>query len=304
MRNNLITKDEADYPEAEYVTLDQQVIQRAAIVKASNFNYVNLEHSGPRAREAHANTDNAKLFDLAKTAFDETRLWVHAKPSQRNRDGRQLLKLIWSNQLDVHALDKRNTKNYKNTCAFACHGDKKRHNWQAYVLGHKKFHPIQTALADQEFNDFTDCKKLSFLLVGINYYVIDSVISVVSDGAARAYFEAAQLMLSEQIRMLTESIKFSNRNVLETYAAHGNKPGSGDRGRGGRNGGAGRSDGANMLNGEYDNIGIANINHDFAVHNLNNIDKCWYPDPEYQKLNPLKKLRLYLNQQKQKKSSD
>ena len=81
MRKNLIPKDEADDPGAEYVTLDQQIIQRATIVKAANVNNVNLENSGERTREAHANTDNAKLFDLAKNAFGNTRLWFHAKPS-------------------------------------------------------------------------------------------------------------------------------------------------------------------------------------------------------------------------------
>ena len=95
MRNNLIPKYEAGDPEAEYVTLDQQVIKRATIVESTNVNDGNLENSGARVREAHANTDDAKIFDLAKTAFGETRLWVHAKPSHLNRDGCQALKLIW-----------------------------------------------------------------------------------------------------------------------------------------------------------------------------------------------------------------
>ena len=59
-----------------------------------------------------------------------------------------------------------------------------------------------------------------------------------------------------------------------------------------------------MLNGEWDNRGIASGDHDFAAHKLNNVDKCWYPDPDYQKMNPLEKRRLHLNQQKKKKYSD
>ena len=129
MRKNLIPKYGAGDHEAEYVMLDQQVIQRATIFKAANVNDINLERYGERARETHANTDNAKLFDLAKTAFGETRLWVHAKPSQRNRDGHQALKPIWPNQLGMHALDERNTKNYKDIRALAYHSKNKRHNW-------------------------------------------------------------------------------------------------------------------------------------------------------------------------------
>ena len=59
-----------------------------------------------------------------------------------------------------------------------------------------------------------------------------------------------------------------------------------------------------MINGEWYNKVIANFDHEFAVHKLNNIDKCWYPDLEYQKINPPAKSRLYLNQQEQNKSSD
>ena len=46
MRKNLIPKDEADDPELEYVTLDQQFIQRATIVKDANVNDISLEILG------------------------------------------------------------------------------------------------------------------------------------------------------------------------------------------------------------------------------------------------------------------
>ena len=113
MRKNLIPKDEADDHEEDYITLDLQIIQRAKIVKADNVHDVNLENSGAISTKSHANTDNAKLFDLAKTAFGETSLWVHTKPSHHSRDGHQALKLIYYNHLGVHVIGKRNTKNHK-----------------------------------------------------------------------------------------------------------------------------------------------------------------------------------------------
>ena len=140
--NNLIPKYEAVNPEAQYVMIDQQIIQTATLIKAANANDVNLENYWSRTREAHAKTDNGKLFDLARTKFGETRLWVHVKLSQCNRDGHQAFKLIWSNQLEVHVLDKRNPKNYKCICALAYHSEKKTHNWKAYVLCHKKCHDV------------------------------------------------------------------------------------------------------------------------------------------------------------------
>ena len=111
--------------------------------------------------------------------------------------------------------------------------------------------------------------------------MLDSVISVVSRRAAHVDFEAVQLTLAEHIRMLIEHSKFSNRNVLATYAARGNRSGNVDCRRGGRNDGGGRDGGASMLNGEWDNSGISNGDDNFAVYKLNNIEKCWYPVPEY-----------------------
>ena len=124
-------------------------------------------------------------------------------------------------------------------------------------------------------NDFTDRDKVTFLPDRIKCNTLDSRIYIFSGGAARSDFEAAQLILAEHICMLTECSKVINRNVLATYAARGNRPGRGDRGRGGRNGGDGRGGGAGTLNVKWDKRGISNGDHDFAVHKLNNIDKCW-----------------------------
>ena len=93
---------------------------------------------------------------------------------------------------------------------------------QAYVLGHKKFHGVQTALVEKKFHDFTDRDKVTFLINRIKCNTLDSMIFIVSGGSARADFEVAQLMLSEHIRMLTERSKFSSRNFLAKYAARGN----------------------------------------------------------------------------------
>ena len=95
--------------------------------------------------------------------------------------------------------------------------------------------------------------------------MLDSVISVVSGGAALADFGSDQLMLAENICMLTERSKFNNLNVSATYAACGKQSRRGDRGRGGRNGGGGgsrgRGDNYGMLNGECYKRVIASGDH-------------------------------------------
>ena len=128
-------------------------------------------------------------------------------------------------------LDERNTKNHKDVCALAYHGKKKRHNWQAYVLCHKKCHDVQTDLVEQDFNDFTERENVTFLIYRIMCDTLDSVIYIVLGGATRAYFEGSKMMLDEHIRMVMERINFSSRNVSATYAASGNQPGRGDYGK-------------------------------------------------------------------------
>ena len=102
----------------------------------------------------------------------------------------------------MYALDKRNAKNHKDIHALAYHSEKKSHNWKTCVFGHNKCHDVQTALVEQEFNDFTDREKVTFLLEGIKCDMLDSVISVISSKAVCADFEATQLVLAEHIRML------------------------------------------------------------------------------------------------------
>ena len=123
---------------------------------------------------------------------------------------------------------------------------------QAHVLGHKKCRDVQTTLVEQEFNDFIDLKKVTFLHDGIKCDILDSTISVVSGGSARANFEADQLMLAEHIHMLLEHSKCSSHNVSATYAACGPRSGRGDCRRVARGGGAGRGGSAGILNGEWD----------------------------------------------------
>ena len=91
----------------------------------------------------------------------------------------------------MNVIDKHNTKNLKDIRALAYLGDKNMHNWKAYVISHNKYHDVQTALVDQNYNDFTDRKNVTFLLDKIKCDTLDFVISIVSGRAASADFEAA-----------------------------------------------------------------------------------------------------------------
>ena len=98
--------------------------------------------------------------------------------------------MIRYNQLGVHVLGDRNTMNHTDIRALAYHINNKRHNWQAYVLGHKKWRDVQTALNEQDLNKFTYHEKVTFLLNEIKFDTLDSVISIVSGEAVRVDYEA------------------------------------------------------------------------------------------------------------------
>ena len=84
--------------------------------------------------------------------------------------------MIWYNQLGMHVLDETNTKNHEDIRALAYHSNNKMHNWQAYVLGHKKCCDVQTALYEQDLNKLIDHERVTFLLNKIKRDKLDSVI--------------------------------------------------------------------------------------------------------------------------------
>ena len=75
--------------------------------------------------------------------------------------------------------------------ALSYHVENKRHNWQAYVLRHKKWRDVQTAFNEQDLNKFTDHERVTFLLNEIKCDTLDSVIFIVSSEAVRVDYAAA-----------------------------------------------------------------------------------------------------------------
>ena len=91
VRQEVVPKAEVDDPATAYATLDHQIIQRAQIVKDANVNDDVLEHAGPSKKNMIANADNAILFELLKSVFGETQLWIHTKPTYKDRNGHRAM---------------------------------------------------------------------------------------------------------------------------------------------------------------------------------------------------------------------
>ena len=93
IRPNIHPLPEADQPEANFDTLDAQLIARKPIVKfarrSDNKSEEGCEAVGPSWMRPEVNSDNRKFHALLLKAVEYTSMCVHVEPTMATKDGRQ-----------------------------------------------------------------------------------------------------------------------------------------------------------------------------------------------------------------------
>ena len=125
MRDRLILLPEDDDNEDEYSDFDQKLIARHPIIQDVHTAVTEetLEKSGPRKKRPQVNGDNTVLFHLLKYVFGKTSWWTHARPSEKNEDGRLAIHLLSQNLDDGNAMDELNAKNKSDTLRLCYDGE-------------------------------------------------------------------------------------------------------------------------------------------------------------------------------------
>ena len=125
-RKDLLVKPHATDPETNYVTKDDELIQRMPIVvPAHEGDPIDDLEEGDAAmstRYAYVNRDNAILFSYAKKVFGKCSIWVHALDAVPTQDGRLALRLLELNMMGQNALDNRDELNNAKIRALRWHG--------------------------------------------------------------------------------------------------------------------------------------------------------------------------------------
>ena len=147
-RPNLFPEPAALDPADDYANFDHKLIGRHPIILPKHNNAIvsTLEAGGPKMKLAHVNQDNTQLYVLAKTTFEGTAWWIHARKAQQAKDGRQALPLMEASLMSSNAMDEANTKNRRDMLALEYNGESKGWTLLKYVAVHKKCYTDQSNL--------------------------------------------------------------------------------------------------------------------------------------------------------------
>ena len=169
--------------------------------------------------------------------LEKTSWWTHARPTEKNKDGRLAIRLLSQNLESNNFMDELNMKNKSDILRLNYASETRALGIVKDINDHKMHHHVQAHLHDDhDFNDFEDREKVTMLTNGIKTREYDAAVLLINadTAGARNNFEKAQLRLLE-FKSLIDKHKRNHRNMS---SVEGRGRGSGGRGCG--RGGPGR----------------------------------------------------------------
>ena len=246
MRDRLIPLSEDDENKDEYADFDQQLISRHPIIQAGHAAVAEeaIEKSGPRKKHLQVNGNNTVLFHLLKSVFGKTSWWTHARPTEKNKDGRLAIRLLSQNLECNNFMEELNLHKKAAILRLRYGGENQARGIVKYINAHKQHHHYQAQPQDVPgFNNFEDREKVTMLTNGIKTVEYDAAVLSINANTAEESnnFEKAQIRLLEYKSLIDER----KRNQRNVSSVEGCGRGSGGRGcgRSGPGRGRGRGDG-------------------------------------------------------------
>ena len=116
IRPNIHPLPEADEPEANFDTFDEQLVARKPIVKHAQCNAPeeDCESSGPSWKRPEVSADNRRLHALIIKAAENTSWQVHIEPTMDTKDGRWAWSLLSRNLQTRHEIELKAKQNMDN----------------------------------------------------------------------------------------------------------------------------------------------------------------------------------------------
>ena len=201
IRPNIHPLPEADEPEANFDTFDEQLIARKPIVKHARRNSPeeDCENAGPSWKRPEVNADNRRFHALIVKAIENTSMRVHIEPTMDTKDGRRAYFLLCRNLQTRHEVELKSKENMTKLRSLNWTKDTMSWTLDKYRAGHKMCHPVQNKLnCEHGFQDILPRDKVNLFLEGIRNPGFDSAIIAIKDNPAmREDFEAAQARICE-----------------------------------------------------------------------------------------------------------
>ena len=148
-------------------------------------------------------------------------MWANTKSCARNRDERRAILVMMINSQGANAIENRYSENQDKIRNIFYHGEKSRWGINRYVLEHKNCHEERYQLFAHNYHDFTDGKKVYYLLRGIKVPDLDATITMIETSPDhRENFESAQPLLTEAVRR-TATRNTAQKTVSMTATGRG-----------------------------------------------------------------------------------
>ena len=107
-------------------------------------------------------------FTFQNMFLEKNSWWTHARPAEKNKDGRLAIRLLSQNLEGVNAMDELNAKNKSDILRLQYDGETRAWGIVKYINAHKTHHHVQVNIHDEHcFNDFEDQEKVTMLTNGI-----------------------------------------------------------------------------------------------------------------------------------------
>jgi hypothetical protein len=210
IRNDEAVPDED--PDGGYSTLQEEMIARAP-------------HRDPEGEFLNTFlTDRTKVWKLLAELFESHLAWTYIKPSQKTLDGRKAFWDAFDHYLGPNNVDSQATKAenvLKNTIY---QGEKKRHNFEQYVITHVTQHAILESLEEHGYKGLDDRSKVRHLIDGIKTDALENVqLTIMANAKYRTDFTACVRLYKDFILQKAMKRDASELNIswTETDARKG-----------------------------------------------------------------------------------
>ena len=167
-------------------------------------------------------------------------LWVHANAAAKTKDCQLAYRRIYQQIFEVHDLDIHDNVCDSKIRALEYMCDQKKFNWDWYTNLYVEQHNVKSSLVTPGFSDYTDAKKVCYMIDGIKTANLETCIETITtnDALHENFGRTARHIMDFLVR---EKSQNPNRNISGVNT--GRCGGGGKSGQGGGSGGRGTQGG-------------------------------------------------------------
>jgi hypothetical protein len=280
IRHQLEPPDGDDDPpygedDSKYPSYDEEMIARAPILLPGTWRFGQDEHletSGPFA--VNFRGDNMKVWGILHAMLSNTGAWQHVKKFSAGQNGRQAWRTLQTHYFGSDKVDLMASAIVTTLKNLHYSGDRANFTFDKYCTAHVEQHNQHAALQEYGIKALEERDKIMHFQLGIKDPTFEPVRSSIIVGKADGKFQDFDSVMTTYMtfkRAQTSLAPTSRVSAVSTKS-------------GGRRGGAKRDDADARKNGLVPQAEVDKCSH---------IVKRYYPTPEYKRLTPAEKAKLW-----------